>query len=335
MKQKQKVELVPKDFFDETVMINRTAKVVKGGRRFSFNALVVAGNKSGSVGFGFGKANEVPSAIEKATKRAMKKQVRIPLKGTTIPHRILGRFGAAKVMLIPASPGTGIISCAAVRAVLETLGVTDILTKSFGSTNPMNLVRAVMNGLNQLRSRTTIENLRGVRLTELDEKEAAYEKAVAEARARQEKLAAFQQEREDEKLKKQEEAKKRKEARARGGKKQDRGQRFRRPPLRKRSDETAKPVAPADKKPDDKPAETSETKTPDKPEDKTLDKPADTPETKPDTKAPDKPDVKPAETSETKAPDKPEDKTLDKPADTPEKPAKKSSDKPDDDKTKN
>ena len=164
MKQKSQSDLVPKDFFDETVMINRTAKVVKGGRRFSFNALVVAGNKMGSVGFGFGKANEVPSAIEKATKRALKKQVIIPLKGTTIPHKVLGRYGAAKVIMIPASPGTGIISCAAVRAVLEALGVTDILTKSFGSTNPINIIRAVMDGLGKVRSRVIIENLRGVRL---------------------------------------------------------------------------------------------------------------------------------------------------------------------------
>ena len=174
-------EQMQKEFEEYVVKINRTAKVVKGGRRFSFNALVVAGNKSGSVGFGFGKANEVPSAVDKAYKKAVKAMVRIPIKGTSIPHKIVGKSGASRVLLMPASPGTGIIACAAVRAVIEALGISDILTKSFGSNNPINIVRAVVEGLKQLRSRADIESLRGVNLMELDEKEAAYEKAVAEA----------------------------------------------------------------------------------------------------------------------------------------------------------
>lgn len=204
-----------KEFEEFVVKINRTAKVVKGGRRFSFNALVVAGNKSGKVGFGFGKANEVPAAVDKAYKKAVKTLVRIPIKGTSIPHKIVGKFGASRVLLMPASPGTGIIACAAVRAVIEAIGISDILTKSFGSNNPINVVRAVMVGLKQLRSRADIEALRGVNLNELDEKEAAYEKAVAEAKLRQDKVEAYQRQLEDERQRKQDEAKKRKEGKGR------------------------------------------------------------------------------------------------------------------------
>jgi len=260
MKPRRQAETFEKEYFDYVVKINRTAKVVKGGRRFSFSALVVAGNKAGLVGFGLGKANEVPLAVEKAYKKAVKNLQRIPLKGTSIPHKVVGHFGASKVLLLPASPGTGIIACAAVRAVLEALGIHDVLTKSFGSNNPANLVKAVMNGLLQLRSRQDIENLRGVNLVELDEKEKAYEIAVAEARARQEKLAQFQKEREEEKLRKQEEAKKRKEARTR--QKTRGGRQLRRPPLRRRKEEADDKQQPQEKSTDqakpaeDKPAET-------------------------------------------------------------------------------
>jgi len=150
-------------FFEETVVkVNRSAKVVKGGRRFSFSALVVIGNKQGRVGIGFGKAKEVPSAVTKAVKHARKDLQKVPLVGTTIPHAVEGRFGSARVKLIPAAPGTGLIAGASARAVLEYAGVTDILTKSVGSTNPMNLVRATMDGLLKLRSREEAERLRGV-----------------------------------------------------------------------------------------------------------------------------------------------------------------------------
>lgn len=152
-------------YFEETVVkVNRCAKVVKGGRRFSFSALVVIGNRGGVVGVGFGKAKEVPSAVQKAVKVARKNLQRIPMVGTTIPHPVIGRFGAARVKLIPAAPGTGIIAGASARAVLEYAGITDVLTKSLGSNNPVNLVKATLNGLLQLRSRETVESLRGVSL---------------------------------------------------------------------------------------------------------------------------------------------------------------------------
>ncbi len=150
-------------YFEETVVkVNRSAKVVKGGRRFSFSALVVIGNKNGRVGIGFGKAKEVPSAVTKAVKHARKDLRRIHLVGTTIPHTVEGRFGASRVRLIPAAPGTGLIAGASARAVLEFAGVTDILTKATGSTNPINLVRATMDGLMKLRSREETERMRGV-----------------------------------------------------------------------------------------------------------------------------------------------------------------------------
>jgi len=147
------------------VKVNRCAKVMKGGRRFSFSALVVVGDRHGSIGIGFGKAKEVPAAVEKAVKDAHKNLVQVDLKHGTIEHAVLGRFGAAKVKLIPAAPGTGIIAGATVRSVLELAGVRDILTKSMGSNNPINLVKASLNGLLSVRSRKTVEALRGVTIS--------------------------------------------------------------------------------------------------------------------------------------------------------------------------
>lgn len=149
---------------DVLVKLYRCATVVKGGRRFSFGALVVVGDRSGRVGFGYGKANEVPQAVEKGVKQAKRQLKPIPLRGTTIPHRVVGRFGASKIALIPAAPGTGVIAGSAARAVLELAGIKDVLTKSFGSTSPKNLVKATLEGLLQLRSRSTVEQLRGVEI---------------------------------------------------------------------------------------------------------------------------------------------------------------------------
>src|SRR5512145_2636566 len=150
---------------DRVVKIRRCAAVVKGGRRFSFNALVVVGDKNGRVACGYGKANEVPPAVEKAAKDAqetMKRQLRISLKGETIPHRVVGRFGASRVILVPAGPGTGVKAGPGVRDVLECCGIHNILTKTHGSTNPINLVKATIDGLMQLRRREDVARLRGV-----------------------------------------------------------------------------------------------------------------------------------------------------------------------------
>ncbi len=152
----------PQAFEETVVRVYRCTKVVKGGRRFSFGALVVVGNRSGSVGIGYGKANEVPAAVEKAIKDAKKKLYTVSLKGRSLPHRVWGRYGASKVILIPAGDGTGVIAGSAARAVLELVGVHDVLTKSFGSTSPKNLVKATLDGLLKLRSKEQIEQLRGV-----------------------------------------------------------------------------------------------------------------------------------------------------------------------------
>src|SRR5919201_6260429 len=152
---------------ERVVKIRRCAAVVKGGRRFSFNALVVVGDKHGRVAYGYGKANEVPPAVEKAVKDAqetMRRQRKIQLKGETIPHRVVGRFGGSRVILVPAGPGTGVKAGPGVRDVLAVCGVRNILTKVHGSTNPINLVKATIEGLLQLRTREEVAQLRGVTL---------------------------------------------------------------------------------------------------------------------------------------------------------------------------
>ncbi len=149
---------------EQVVQIRRCACVVKGGRRFSFSAMVVVGNKNGRVGWGYGKAVEVPLAVEKAVKAADRNNIQVPIVETTIPHQVVGRYGAAKVLLMPASPGTGIIAGECVRAVMDSVGITDILTKSRGSNNPVNLVKATFNALQSLRTRDDVARLRGVEI---------------------------------------------------------------------------------------------------------------------------------------------------------------------------
>ncbi|MEO6809624.1 MAG: 30S ribosomal protein S5 [Isosphaeraceae bacterium] len=152
------------DWSESVVAIRRCAAVVKGGRRFSFNALVVVGDGKGRVAWGYGKANEVPPAVEKGVKDAHKQMNRIHLRGGTIPHRVIGKYGSARVVMLSASPGTGVIAGGAVRAVVQAAGITDILTKSYGSSNKLNLVKAAIDGLKQLRTKDEVARLRGVTL---------------------------------------------------------------------------------------------------------------------------------------------------------------------------
>ncbi len=153
------------ELVEKTVKVRRCAAVVKGGRRFSFAALVVVGDGKGKVGWGYGKANEVPPAVEKAVKDGTRSLVEVSLDGRTIPHQVIGEYGSAKVVLVPARPGTGIIAGAAVRAVCEAAGIHDILTKSFGTSNSLNLVKAAIAGLQGTCTRQEIERLRGVTLS--------------------------------------------------------------------------------------------------------------------------------------------------------------------------
>jgi len=151
----------PKEFTEKVVFINRCAKVVKGGRRFSFSALIVAGNQKGKIGVGFGKANEVSEAIRKATDASKKKMVKVAIHENTIPHEVIGEFGGGRVLLRPASPGTGVVAGGGVRAVIEAAGIRDVLAKSLGSSNHANVVHATIAALLQLRPKEQIFQLRG------------------------------------------------------------------------------------------------------------------------------------------------------------------------------
>jgi small subunit ribosomal protein S5 len=173
MRTRERIDASQLDLRDTVVAINRVTKVVKGGKNLSFSALVVVGDGHGVVGFGVGKAKEVPSAIKKGIEAAKKNLIRVPLAGSTIPHRIVGKFGSGSVLLKPAPDGTGIIAGGAVRAVVESAGITNILTKSLGSANPHNVVRATFTGLGSLKDPVLIARLRGKQLEELTSRASA------------------------------------------------------------------------------------------------------------------------------------------------------------------
>ena len=172
MRTRERIDASQLDIKDTVVSINRVTKVVKGGKNLSFSALVVVGDGHDVVGFGVGKAKEVPSAIKKGIEAAKKNLIRVPLQGTTIPHAVLGAFGAGSVLLKPAPDGTGIIAGGAVRAVVESCGITNILTKSLGSANPHNVVRATIAGLDTLKDPLAIARMRGKDVEELTRKSA-------------------------------------------------------------------------------------------------------------------------------------------------------------------
>lgn len=163
----EKIDVSGQELKDQVVAINRVTKVVKGGKNLSFSALVVVGDQNGQVGYGMGKAKEVPQAIKKGVEQARKNMIRIPLKGRTIPHAVTGRFGAGRVMLKPASEGTGVIAGGPVRAVVQSAGISNILTKSLGSTNPHNVVKATFAGLKSLRDESQVAKLRGKQVEEI------------------------------------------------------------------------------------------------------------------------------------------------------------------------
>jgi len=167
------------DVDSTTVGIYRTSSTVAGGRRFSFSALVVVGDKNGRVGIGYAKSNQVPQSIEKAQREARRKMKPYPMQGRTIPHAVEGRFGASTVRLIPASPGTGVIACTAVRGILDMVGVHDCLSKCYGSTNSKNLVKATLDALSRLRMREKVESLRGVQLGSTEVEDAIRRGAAA------------------------------------------------------------------------------------------------------------------------------------------------------------
>jgi small subunit ribosomal protein S5 len=165
---RERIDASQLDIKDTVVSINRVTKVVKGGKNLSFSALVVVGDGHGVVGFGVGKAKEVPSAIKKGIEAAKKALIRVPLQGTSIPHAVVGRYGAGRVLLKPAPDGTGLIAGAAVRAVVESAGIQNVLTKSLGTANPHNVVRATFEGLQQLKDPVLVMRLRGKSLEEIE-----------------------------------------------------------------------------------------------------------------------------------------------------------------------